>query len=86
MSEHDDFCDNRFQSYLVWGGSRAKKTVANPNVPSKLDWMTGRTWERVDREVIFDTPPPSLNQKLPNPLPTLAYKAPATAKSPKGRL
>ena len=83
MSKHDDFCDNRLQSYLVWSESRASKTVANPNVPSKLDRMAGRAWERVDREVIFDTPPPFLNQKLPNPLPTLAYKAPATAKSPK---
>ena len=82
MSKHDDFCENRFQSYLVWGESRANKTVANPNVLSKLDWMGGRAWEMVDREVNFDTPP-FLNQKLPNPLPTLAYKAPATAKSSK---
>ena len=66
MSKHDDFCDNRFQSYLVWGESRANKTVANPNVPSKLDWMAGRAWERVDREVIFDTPPapPSIKNYL----------------------
>ena len=44
--------------------------------------MGGRAWQRVDREVIFDTPPP-FNHKFLNPHSTLAYRASATAKSSK---
>ena len=27
VSKHDDCCDNRFRSYLVWDESRAKKQL-----------------------------------------------------------
>lgn len=81
MSKHDDCRDNRFRSYLVWGDSRAKKTIAHPNAPGKLDWITGRACERVDSEVILDTPIPL--SKILNPLSTLAYRAPATTKPSK---
>ena len=33
--------DNRFHTYKVWGESRAKKTVAYPKTPSKLDGKEG---------------------------------------------
>ena len=86
MSKHDDFCDNRLQSYLVWGESRANKTVANPNVLSKLDWMGGRAWEMVDREVNFDTPPPSSIKNYLIPSQHLPIKRPQQQSHRKGRL